>query len=136
MDINFVIWTMRILQFIKWSNIVGLVLVFGFFVLMPLVNKVSVETIAGVVYVVPMIILNIAFTLVFHFTAKGLSLEKRWARYTAIGIGVLLLFVFPIGTVFGMFFLYAMLIDWPKHIVYVADDTSPDQSNLDLTPKS
>ena len=135
MDINFVIWSMRILQFFKWSNLVGLVLVFVYFVLIPLVNELSAETVVVMVYIVPMIIVNITFTFLLHFTAKGLSLKERWARYTTIGIGFLLLFGFPLGTIFGIFLLYAMLIDWPKQVTFIPDESSIEKSDLDLTPK-
>ena len=136
MKFNSLFWTSGILQFFTWTNAIGSALLLGFLLISLVRSEINTTFQVMALYVVPMIISSLLFALLFHFTAKGLQVQERWARYSTIGIGVILLFGYPVGTVIGLFFLYAMLIDWPKQVILDAEEPVIESSDSDLTPKS
>ena len=55
----------------------------------------------------PVMLFILAFPAFFHYIAKlGLEGNKPWGRTLSILIGIVLLFGFPFGTIFGVFLLY------------------------------
>jgi len=58
-------------------------------------------------YFLPLIPLVLG--LVHFQTYRGLEKRRKWARKVSIGIGVLLLFGFPVGTIVGVALLICML---------------------------
>jgi lysylphosphatidylglycerol synthetase-like protein (DUF2156 family) len=63
------------------------------------------------------ILLFFLVPLLFHFfIARGARERKSWARRASFGIGVLMLFGFPVGTMIGVYLLSNAWGDWPnKH---------------------
>lgn len=52
---------------------------------------------------------------VFHgFAARGARLRQPWARPASILIGFVLLVVFPIGTIIGLYLIGASWNPWPE----------------------
>ena len=50
----------------------------------------------------------------FHaLAARGSRLRQSWARIASLVMGVVLLIVFPIGTIFGAYLLMAAWQPWP-----------------------
>jgi hypothetical protein len=49
-----------------------------------------------------------------HFTAKGARETKPWARKTSIGIALLMLLGFPLGTLIGVYLLRNTWGNWEK----------------------
>jgi len=50
----------------------------------------------------------------FHaLCARGSLLRKAWARIASLLMGVVLLLVFPVGTIFGVWLLRASWQAWP-----------------------
>lgn len=57
--------------------------------------------------------LMLAIPMPVHFALyRGASAEKNWARYGSIAVGVLMLFLFPIGTVIGAFMIINAASNW------------------------
>lgn len=53
--------------------------------------------------------------MVFHaITARAARLRRPWARLASILIGFVLLVVFPIGTIFGIYLIGASWSPWPE----------------------
>jgi 4-amino-4-deoxy-L-arabinose transferase-like glycosyltransferase len=62
-----------------------------------------------------MIIFGGMFALHF-FTSRGASHTKNWARKTSIGIALLMLLGFPIGTVIGVYLLMNTTGGWADEV--------------------
>lgn len=48
------------------------------------------------------IVVNLIFGVVAFVTGKGISEQRTWAKWIGIGLGIVELFNFPIGTVIGI----------------------------------
>ena len=53
----------------------------------------------------------LALGVLYFFLGKAISKHKKWAQVVQIILGFISLFSFPIGTAFGIFVIWALLIN-------------------------
>jgi hypothetical protein len=52
---------------------------------------------------------------IFHaLAARGARMRQPWARVASLAMGCLLLVVFPIGTIAGIFLIFSCAHPWPE----------------------
>ena len=110
-------WSIGILQFLTWLNIIGFVVLLGIFIYGTLIQTEELLLPVLSLFLIPSAIASLITAILFYFTTKGLLIQKAWARYTTIAIGILMLFGFPIGTAIGLLFIYGMTKGWPDQLI-------------------
>ncbi len=113
-------WSIGALQFLAWFNIIGFIILCSIFLYTIFIEK-GIMLIGAYIYIIPLTILLLLQAIVFHITAKGLLKQKKWARYTTIIVGVLMLFGFPIWTPIGILFIYGMTKGIPNEFVKITN---------------
>jgi len=103
-----------ILQLLRWLNIISFIFVFGIFLYSLFVEKENAMIKIFSLYLAPSAIANLILATLLYFVIKGLLKQRRWARVITIILGVLMLFVFPIGTLIGILLIYGTTIGWTK----------------------
>ncbi len=86
----------------------------GFFIYGYFVEDIFLKAI--VIFQFPALIAGLIAAILHYYIAKGLTNYKKWARYITIALGILMLFGFPIGTIFGILFIYGMTKGYPINI--------------------
>ena len=116
-------WSVGILQFLVWLNVIVFVLVLGIFLYGTIIRTEDVMPLVLSLYLVPSAIASLISAMLFHVIAKGLLLQKQWAKYITIILGLLFLSGFPIGTVIGLLFIYGMTKGWPVQPIELTNKT-------------
>ena len=116
-------WSVGVLQFLAWLNIIGFVILLGMFLYGSFAQTEDAVLAVLSILVIPSAIAGLITAIIFFITAKGLLLQKEWAKYTTIIIGVLMLFGFPIGTAVGILFIYGMTKGWPEQPIELTNKT-------------
>lgn len=75
----------------------------------PLPGKLVGSLVGGALVSASIIIL--ALGILYFFLGKAISQYKKWAQVVQIILGITSLFNFPIGTAFGIFVIWALLIN-------------------------
>ncbi|ADE11783.1 hypothetical protein [Sideroxydans lithotrophicus] len=78
------------------------------FIIATVMSEHEISPLASIYF---MIIFGGMFALHF-FTSRGASHTKNWARKTSIGIALLMLLGFPVGTVIGVYLLMNTTGGW------------------------
>ena len=115
-------WSIGVLQFLVWFNIIGFTILCAIFLYAIFIEE-PIALIGAYIYIVPLAIILLIQSLLFYIIAKGLLKQKKWARYTTIGLGVLMLFGFPIWTPIGILFIYGMTKGLPSKFVTTTNKT-------------
>ena len=110
-----------VLQFISWINIIIFVLLLGYFL-----YGFTIEPELAMMSATLTIKLFGAFgglflAILLHFIAKGLLMQKKWARVTTIILGIIMLFGFPVGTAVGILLIYGTTKGWPEKLYETTD---------------
>ena len=104
------------LQVMAWLSIITFLGIFGFQIYALYINP--DEAMWGLMLLgeFAMSVVGLFLGTLFFFTAKGLINQKKWARITAMFLGILLLFGFPIGTIVGILLIYGTTKGWPEQL--------------------
>ena len=109
-------WTIGILQFLTWINIIAFILMLGIFLYSTLMQTEDAMLPLLSLYFAPSAIASLISAILFYITTKGLLLQKQWARIITIILGVLMLFGFPVGTIIGIILIYGTTKGWPEQL--------------------
>ncbi len=113
-------WSIGVLQFLAWFNIIGFVILCCIFLYAIFIEE-PIALIGAYIYIVPLTIILLIQAILCYITAKGLLKQRKWARYTTIILGVFMLFGFPIWTTIGILFIYGMTKGLPNEFVKVTN---------------
>jgi hypothetical protein len=103
--------SIKILQILVWFNLIGFVVLFYLF---EIIGNVPFVILFGAdIYTVPFMIFLIAKAILYQIVAHGLLKQKKWARYTTIVLGILMLLELP-WTIIGIYFIYGMTKGLPN----------------------
>ncbi len=97
------------LQVLMWIQIVAFVIMFALYLL-------AIDSGLPFGIFEWLVLLNLASIILYHYVIKGLKNVRKWSRITAIVLGVLMLFGFPLGTIIGILLIYGMTKGWPYEL--------------------
>ncbi len=106
--------SIRILQLLLWFNLISFIFAFGIFLYSHIVEKENAMIEMVSLYLAPSAIANGILAILLYLIIQGLLKQSRWARVITIILGVLMLFIFPIGTLIGVLLIYGITIGWTK----------------------
>jgi hypothetical protein len=108
MDGNLVAW--RVNRILAWLYAVAIVALVAYYFLKP--GALAPREFYGAVSALPVLLL-------FHaLAARGARLRQPWSRIASLVMGCLLLAAFPIGTIAGIFLVFACAHPWPDARVH------------------
>jgi hypothetical protein len=103
----------RLIRFLAWLQLVALIGI-ATAIIVPIVTSGKGMIAQVSLFEALAIALVLGIAKLFFVLGTAVKEHKEWARKVGIGLGILLLFGFPIGTIVGAYILWALIKGWQE----------------------